>query len=212
MENKRLLSLALFIGSTPLWAESLDERPEARIMGNIACSMAGPDVRASTDETTGFMASCKDGELHTLIQREPDGEVWVMVMGQDTFIRVLPDGKVVANKPNNADGEMLSIRLLVDGSVQVLPIVDKANHGASIIRSSNGVVLIVPHVDGTENGASVTYAPDGSVMVIPYVDGKPNGRVVSREPDGEIWMQEVVMGENVGEAITHPALKSALGQ
>ena len=168
-------------------------------MGNIACSMAGPDVRASTDEATGFMASCKDGELHTLVQREPDGEVWVMVMGQDTFIRVSPDGKVVANKPNNADGEMLSIRLLVDGSVQVLPIVDKANHGASIIRSSNGVVLIVPHVDGTENGASVTYAPDGPVMVIPYVDGKPHGRVVSREPDGEIWMQEVVMGENVGE-------------
>ena len=181
-------------------------------MGNIACSMAGPDVRASTDETTGFMASCKDGELQTLIQREPDGEVQVMVMGQDTFIRVSPDGKVVANKPNDADGGMLSIRLLVDGSVQVLPIVDRAKHGASIIRFSNGVVLVVPYVDGTENGPSVTHEPDGQVMVTPFVDGKAHGRVVYRGPDGEVRMHEAVMGESVGEVIAHPALKSTLGQ
>lgn len=214
MENKRLLSLGLIIVSAPLWAEpSWDERrAEARAMGKIACSMAGSDVRASADEATGLLASCKDGELHILVQREPDGEVRVTVMGQDTVINVLPDGKVVANKLSGADGENLSIRLLVDGSVQVLPIVDKANHGASIIRLSNGVVFIVPHIDGTENGTSVTHEPDGRVMAIPLVDGKPHGRAVFRGPDGEVRMHEFVMGEPAGEAVTHPALKSALGQ
>ena len=212
MENKRLLSLALLIGSASLWAESLDERAEARAMGKIACSIAGSDVIASTDETTGFMASCKDGELHTIVQREPDGEVHVLVTGQNTLIRVSPDGKVVANKPNDADGGILSIQLLVDGTVEVFPIVDKARHGASTIRLSNGVVLIVPHVDGTINGPSVTHAPGGRVIVTPFVDGKPHGRVVYRGPDGEVRMYEAVMGESVGEVIAHPALKSALGQ
>ena len=199
MQNRRLLSLALLIGSAPLWAEaSWDERrAEARAMGKIACSLAGSDVRASADETTGLLASCKDGELHTLVQREPDGEVFVTVTGQDTHISVLPDGKVVANKLAGADGENLSIRLLVDGSVQVLPIVDKAKHGASIIRFTNGVVFIAPYVDGTENGVLVSHEPDGRVMVGPIVDGKPHGRTVVRLPDGEVRMQEFVMGENV---------------
>ena len=214
MVNKRLLGLALLVGSAPLWAESSlnDLRAEARAMGKIACSLAGSDVLVSADETTGFMASCKDGELHTLVLRKPDGEVSITVGGQDTFIRILPDGKVVANKPNDANGEMLSIRLLVDGSVQVLPIVDKANHGASIFRLTNGLVHIVPHVDGTENGASVTHSPDGRVIVMPYVDGKVHGTAVFRQPGGEVGMHEFVMGEPVGETITHPALKSVLGQ
>jgi len=214
MENRRLLSLVLIIGTAPLWGEaSWDERRiEARAMGRIACSMAGSDVGASADKTTGFLASCKDGELHTLVQREPDGEVRVTVAGQDTVINVLPDGKVVADKLSGEDGENLSIRLLLDGSVQVLPIIDKTNHGASIIRLSNGVVLILPHVDGTKHGTSVTHEPDGRVLVLPLVDGKHHGRSVLRLPDGEVRMLEFVMGEPAGEAITHPALKPALGQ
>ena len=211
MQNRRLLSLALLIGSAPLWAEaSWDERrAEARAMGKIACSMAGSDVRASADETTGLLASCKDGELHTLVRREPDGEVHLTVMGQDTIVSVLPDGEVVAGKLGGADGENLSIRLSLDGSVKVLPIVNKASHGASIIRFLNGAVFITPHVEGTENGVFVSHDPDGMVMVTPLVDGEPHGRAVIRLPDGEVRMHEFVMGEPAGEAITHPALKSA---
>ena len=214
MENKRLLSLALIIASTSLWAESsLDElQAEARAMGKIACSMAGSDLIATADETTGVMALCKDGEISTSIQLNLDGEVWIKVVGQDTFIRVLPDGKVVANKPNDADGGILSIQLLVDGTVEVFPIVDKVRHGASTIRFLNGMVLIVPHVEGTMNGPSVIHAPDGRVTVTPFVDGKPHGRIVNRGPDGEVRMHEAVMGEHEGEVITHPASKSALGQ
>ena len=214
MKNKKTLILSMLIGA-PLWAESFDDlEAEARAMGKIACSMAESDVLfVSEDNTTGVMASCKDGYIHAYVRREPNGEILVLATGQDTpLIRVLPDGKVVANRSNGADGGMLSTRLLVDGSVQVLPIVDDANHGASISRLSNSVILILQHVDGMKNGASVAHVPDGTVAVIPYVDGKPHGKVVYRQPDGEVSMHDVVMGEPVGEAITHPALKSALGQ